>query len=157
MAGLYRSRHIGPTVTADVTRRGFLAGLLGTAVIAALPALPDAEATPPIPASPYDVKPPDGVTYNWVRTSLLGEPDYENLDERIRNGWKFVTPDSHPDMANTTVDIAIERQGLILMYCPTVEVEARRAAEQAAVDAAQPQWWRDAQAAKARRRQNRRD
>ncbi len=116
----------------QTTRRGFLAGLFGTAVIVALP-----KATPaPAPAveaiDPWAITAPPGTTYQWVRTALLGDPDPANVQARLDNGWKFVTPSTHPGAPVSTVEHAIETQGLILMGKPTVEVEKFAASEKAA-------------------------
>ncbi len=120
-------------VTIDLTRRGFLKGLAGTAVIAVLPKVPlkpaqpaIAEAVPP----PATLTPPPGVTYNWVRTWLMGEPDFANVEERIDNGRTFVRPSAHPRMLVEDAAVAFERRGLILMQCPTIECALRHAAEQ---------------------------
>lgn len=115
----------------DLTRRGFLKGLAGVAVIAVLPRAAytpaPSVAAAVVPAT--EAVPPPGITYNWVRTSLLGEPDMENLEGRINNGWTFVRPSAHPEMQTEDAAIAFEHGGLILMQCSTAEVEARRAAE----------------------------
>ena len=121
-------------MTIDLTRRSFLRGLAGTVVIAALPPIPATPVTDPLLASAVapaaDLTPPPGITYNWVRTSLLGEPDIENMEDRIANGWTFVLPSAHPEMPVADATIAFERRGLILMQCPTVECELRHAWEQ---------------------------
>lgn len=120
-------------MTVDLTRRGFLKGLAGTAVIAVLPKVPLAPAQPAIAEAvppPATLTPPHGMTYNWVRTSLMGEPDIENLEDRISNGWTFVRPSAHPDMPVEDAAIAFERRGLILMECPTVDCALRNALEQ---------------------------
>ncbi len=119
-------------MTIDLTRRGFLKGLAGTAVIAVLPKVPLAPAQPAIAEAvppPTALTPPHGMTYNWVRTSLMGEPDLANLEERIDHGWTFVRPSAHPDMPVEDAAIAFERHGLILMQCPTLECELRTAEE----------------------------
>ncbi|MDO6806489.1 hypothetical protein Q4595_28790, partial [Wenyingzhuangia sp. 1_MG-2023] len=45
-------------------------------------------------------------------------------------GWTFVRPAAHPEMQTEDAAIAFENGGLILMECPTVECELRRAWEQ---------------------------
>ena len=116
-------------MTVSPSRRGFLKGLAGVAVIAALPAIPMDPATA---APPVDVlnaaKPPDGTTYQWVRTHLLGVPDIENVEARINNGWTFVAPRDQPHMPVADAELAVENGGLILMQKPTVLVEAERKA-----------------------------
>jgi hypothetical protein len=113
----------------ETTRRGFLAGLAGIFVLAQVPgsihALPDGETIRSW--KPYDVKAPDGWTYEWARSSLLGEPDPANITKRLEHGWTFVEPSAHPEVAavaQMTAERAMEVGGLILMQKPTVEVEA---------------------------------
>lgn len=109
----------------DLTRRGFLAGLLGTAVIVALPKQTTAIA--PDPIDPWSIKAPEGTTYQWVRTALLGEPDPANVQARLDNGWAFVAPTVHPGAPASTVEQAIETHGLILMEKPTAAVQESEA------------------------------
>jgi hypothetical protein len=129
-------------MTVQFSRRGFLQGLFGVSVIAALPTV-IAETQVIGKIATFDVKVPDGITYNWVRTSLLGVPDIENLQDRLNNGWTFVAPAIHPELPHTEATNAIDRMGLVLMQCPTVEVDKRREAEEAAWLAQQPQDWQD--------------
>jgi len=120
-------------VTIDLTRRSFLRGLAGVAVIAVLPKVPFAPASPAIAeavAPTATLTPPPGITYNWVRTALMGEPDMANLEDRLNNGWTFVRPSAHPEMPVENAAIAFERHGLILMQCPTIECALRRTFEQ---------------------------
>ena len=113
----------------DSTRRGFLAGLLGAAVIAVVPkaALIAEPAVQPI--DPFSITAPPGTTYQWVRCALLGEPDPENVELRLKNGWTFVAPAAHPGAPVSTAEKAIAACGLILMQRPTAEVQAQLAAE----------------------------
>lgn len=120
----------------EVSRRGFFAGLFGTAVIAILPKPALALATDPvvIPAiDPWAIKAPDGIIYQWVRTALLGVPDPANVAARLDNGWLFVAPSIHPGAPVSTVERAIEACGLILMEKPTVEVVKALQAEREAM------------------------
>lgn len=41
---------------------------------------------------------PNEVEYKWVRASVLGQPDRENLQRNMLEGWRFVPPDRHPDL-----------------------------------------------------------
>lgn len=117
-------------MTVDLTRRNFLKGLAGTAVIVAmpLPVLP----SQPAPQPPIEVlnsaKPPEGFTYQWVRTHLMGEPDIQNVEDRIQNGWTFVLPKEQPHLPKEDAALAIENGGLILMQKPTADVEAEKRA-----------------------------
>ncbi len=109
-------------MTIETSRRGFLQGLLGLTVVAALPKVPGALALPQS-IDPWGISAPAGLTYQWVRTALLGAPDPENLQKRLDNGWIFVVPEVHPGAPLSTVENAVAFGGLILMQKPTVEVE----------------------------------
>ncbi len=114
----------------ELSRRGFLAGLFGTAVIAVVPKAAEIVLAPEIvPIDPWSIKAPDGTTYQWVRCALLGEPDPQNVKDRLDNGWKFVEPARHVGAPTSTAEKAIETCGLILMEKPTVEVEKTLEAE----------------------------
>jgi hypothetical protein len=127
---LYEAERSDGGFIMHMTRRGFLKGLAGTAVIVATPLKlpPAAEPMPP----PVDVlgsaKAPDGLTYQWVRTHLLGEPDIENVEARINNGWSFVAPKEQPHLPTEDAVLAIEQGGLILMQKATELVEAEKVA-----------------------------
>lgn len=116
----------------EATRRGFLSGLLGVTVVAVLPKMA-------VPATdPFKIVAPDGITYQWVRTALLGVPDPENVQGRLDTGWSFVTPSAHPGAPTSSLGHAIEETGLILMQKPTFKVAedaAREKAEQEKVRA----------------------
>ena len=74
---------------------------------------------------------PAGTTYQWVHTTLMGEPDLQSLHQRLDSGWTFVAPSVHPTSLAMTVDEAIGRQGFCLMGKPTVLIEEQRAKERA--------------------------
>lgn len=118
----------------EATRRGFLAGLFGTAVIVEMPktALALVEPLAPDAIAPWAIIAPPSTTYQWVRTALLGVPDPANVQARIDNGWKFVVPDLYPGAPVSTVEKAIETRGMILMEKPTADVQQSLAAERAA-------------------------
>ncbi len=108
----------------DTSRRGFLKGLLGLTVVAVLPIPSDIGI--PISAKKldlYDIKAPEGTTYQWVRTALLGDPDPENVRLRLTNGWKFVTPAEQPGAPTSELGNAVEKGGLVLMWKPTKDVQ----------------------------------
>ena len=120
----------------DVTRRGFLAGLLGATVIAVVPkAAQVALASEIAPIDPWAIQAPFGTTYQWVRCALLGEPDPLNVEKRLENGWTFVAPSLHPGAPLSTAERAIETCGLILMEKPTIEVNKALAVERKAIEA----------------------
>lgn len=113
-------------MTLDLSRRSFLKGLLATTVVVSMPKAV-AEAVANDPAVLADVTPPPGVTYMWVRTALMGTPDPENVEKRLKNGWKFVEASKVPRASTATLEHAIEAQGLVLMEKPTEQVEAQTA------------------------------
>ena len=117
-------------MTLELTRRGFLQGLLATAVIVSLPKSPSV-AAPVEPIDPFAIKAPDGITYQGVRTALCGEPDPENVQLRLDNGWTFVRPATHPGAPVSSLGHAVETGGLVLMEQPTYLVEERKARERA--------------------------
>ncbi len=113
-------------MTLTATRRGFLAGLLGTSVIAVLPKAPTlAEAAPVL--DPFAIDAPAGITYQWVRCSLMGEPDPQNVQLRLDNGWSFVPPALHPTAPAVDIVRAVEGGGLVLMQKPTHLIEQPKA------------------------------
>lgn len=72
--------------------------------------------------SPYFIPPdivPDGMTYEWKRKQVYGEPDLANMLALQRNGWREVPKDRHPERA-------LELDGLVLMECPTQFVQMSR-------------------------------
>lgn len=115
------------TMTEVVMTREPLALALGTAVIATKPeGLIPSELKPstaPLGLNPWEIVPPPGWTYQWVRCALLGEPDPENVQKRLDNGWQFVVPGAHPGAPVSTVAEAVASDGLILMEKPTVQVK----------------------------------
>lgn len=134
----------------ELTRRGFLS-LFGAAAVVAV--LPSGAALGPViepatcPIDPWAITAPDGWTYQWVRTAVMGVADPENVAKRIDNGWRFVAPEAHPGAPVATVERAIAMLGLILMERPTVEVEKQRAAEHAAAARSWPGFLRGSRAA----------
>lgn len=116
----------------EATRRGFLQGLLGTLVIAQVP-LGVADPLDPLvePIDPFSIRPPDGITYQWVRSALLGEPDPENVQKRLDNGWQFVAPEAHIGAPTCTLGRTIEESGLVLMEKPTLDVQLDQARQRA--------------------------
>lgn len=113
-------------MTLDLSRRSFLKGLLATTVVVSMPKAA-AEALKLDPAVLDEITPPPGVTYMWVRTALMGTPDPENVEKRLKNGWKFVEAAQVPRASTATLEHAIEAQGLVLMEKPTAQVETQQA------------------------------
>lgn len=111
----------------ETTRRGFLAGLFGTMVIAALPKATAAfEDVRVAPAQVPVLTPPDGMSYQWVRAAVYGDETFSRVEECIGNGWQLVPPAVHPDMVAVDIEEAVKSHGLVLMMKPTVTVELER-------------------------------
>lgn len=119
----------------ETTRRGFLAGLLGTSVIAVLP-IPTQQVfgagVTPLDDPFSQILPPDGTTYQWITSAVMGQPCPENVEGFLSRGWKFVLPSAHPGAPTASAENAIATCGLILMQKPTVEQEKTRQAEREA-------------------------
>ena len=122
-------------MTLEPTRRGFLAGLFGLTVVAVVPGGGFDEAAAAVPAAdPFAIQAPEGITYQWVRTALLGEPDPANVEARLCNGWRFVSPSRHPSAPTAQLGATVEMSGLVLMERPTADVEAQERARQPGPD-----------------------
>ncbi len=113
-------------MTITATRRGFLAGLLGTSVIAVLPKASIAGTTPSL--QPYEIAAPDGWTYQWVASHVMGEPTPMNVQARLDSGWAFVAPATHPTVPAVDIARAVDGGGLILMQKESHLVEKPRLA-----------------------------
>lgn len=82
----------------------------------------------PKDTSPFRIRPeivPEGMVYQWRRESLIGEPDTAHIATLRRNGWREVPADRHPDQP-------VRLEGLILMECPAIFVEASNAEDRKA-------------------------
>lgn len=114
-------------------RRDFLIAMLGTNVIAVLPKESSLEDAAPF-LDPYAVEAPEGITYQWVSSSICGEPNPMNIQARLDNGWTFVSPVEHPTLATSAVSQAVERGGLILMQKQSALIEPPKALHQRCFD-----------------------
>lgn len=77
------------------------------------------------------LSPPDGMTYQWVRTAICGEADPKALVSRVASGWTFVPINRHADAVTCPLSEAIHMTGLVLMERPTGEVDWECAKERA--------------------------
>jgi hypothetical protein len=76
---------------------------------------------------------PDNIQVGWFNKSNMNEPDYQNIKNKILEGWQVCSPEMFPSLLGPDVsDIFgasetrfIERYGKILMMIPK-EVWARR-------------------------------
>lgn len=78
---------------------------------------------------------PKGVVYHWVREYIQGEPDDNNVEARLRHGWKPVPADRHPTLVAPLLPGrhredhgVIRRGGLILCEMPKVQYDEYRKA-----------------------------
>jgi hypothetical protein len=44
----------------------------------------------------------EGMTLRWIRISLKGNDDYQNIGKRLAEGWTFVTLEEVPEMIHTS-------------------------------------------------------
>lgn len=42
--------------------------------------------------------PQEGLVFRWIRTALLGQTDNPNVSRRMREGWKPVALEDHPEL-----------------------------------------------------------
>ena len=78
---------------------------------------------------------PEGYEYRWIRASLLGREDANNISYRLQEGWEFVQGselpagwDDLPTLGNDKGRLAgvIFNEGLVLGKCPVETVQERR-------------------------------
>jgi hypothetical protein len=75
----------------------------------------------------------DGMSLRWIRISIRGQEDIQNVGKKLQLGWVFVTPDEVPEMALTSFvreegryQGAICRGDVALVKMPAGKVAARR-------------------------------
>jgi len=79
--------------------------------------------------SPY---PREGITHRWVRTSMLGVPDVQNISGKLREGYEPCKAEDYPEMmmhASTEGRFIgnIEVGGLVLCSIPSEFLKQRDA------------------------------
>lgn len=94
-------------------------------VITALPSPNGGIEPPELPA-------PEGTTYLWANTTLMGEPDTKRLNDLLGSGWAFVAPVAQPDALAMPMGRATAARGFCLMEKATALVEGQRAQDRAA-------------------------
>ena len=74
----------------------------------------------------------DGMSLRWIRISIRGQEDIQNVGKKLQLGWTFVTPDEVPEMALTSFvrdegryQGAVCRGDLALAKMPTGKYQAR--------------------------------
>lgn len=80
--------------------------------------------------------PETGYTYHWVRVSMRGQDDPQNISMKLREGWEPVKASDHPEIAlpgveNDRFKDNIVMGGLMLCKTPTELVEQRNASYEA--------------------------
>jgi hypothetical protein len=73
-----------------------------------------------------------GLTYRWVRTSSLGQPDPANVSSSLQEGWVPVRAVDYPEMEvlpdkTSRFPDGIEIGGLVLCAAPTALMSQRTA------------------------------
>ena len=76
--------------------------------------------------------PQEGVSFRWVRKSMLGKSDPTNFSRKVREGWETCRLEDHPELAlhvdgDAAASGLVEIGGLLLCKMPTEMVEQRNA------------------------------
>lgn len=79
-----------------------------------------------------EVQPRPGWVHRWIRTSIMGNPDNQNVSTRFREGWEAAPAEEYPEFS-TLVDTTngwgkkgcIEIGGLMLCRAPASKMAAR--------------------------------
>lgn len=101
----------------------------GAAVAEIAAAVPAAPPTPVLHPMNLPLKPPEGMVYQWKRVFLTDDtPDFDNLVEMIRAGWKPVPMRRHAEhFSGGEHSYWIEAGGLVLMEKPAKDIPPPRA------------------------------
>lgn len=76
--------------------------------------------------------PRPGITHRWVRTSMMGHSDAQNISSKLREGYEPVKAEDYPEMMMHASDDGrfkgnIEVGGLVLCSIPTEFLKQREA------------------------------
>mgnify|MGYP006284691991 FL=1 len=74
--------------------------------------------------------PEEGVSFRWIRKSMLGTNDPTNFSRKVREGWETCRLEDHPELKLHVDEDAkasglVEIGGLILCKMPTEMIEQR--------------------------------
>jgi len=74
--------------------------------------------------------PRPGLTFRWVRISVLGQPDPSNISNALQEGWVPVRAVDYPEMEvvpdrNSRYPDGIEIGGLLLCACSSARMKQR--------------------------------
>jgi hypothetical protein len=95
------------------------------------------------PSTLPNVRKEDGYAYRWLRKSILGKDDDQNMMSKQDEGWEMVRREDHPELhtSGKTAGL-VEIGGLVLAKTPREFVDQRNSyfrqqteAQTAAVDA----------------------
>ena len=83
------------------------------------------------PSTLPDPTPAPGWKYRWIRTSMLGQSDAQNVSVRMREGWEPVPSEEVPELRLRTDPKRefkgnIEVGGLLLCKAPAEVADGRR-------------------------------
>ena len=76
--------------------------------------------------------PRPGISHRWVRTSMLGVPDVQNISGKLREGYEPVKAEDYPELSMNASNEGrfkggIEAPGLVLCSIPTEFLRQREA------------------------------
>ena len=79
------------------------------------------------PSSLPDPTPEPGISYRWIATHVLGEPQNTNVSTKMREGWEPVKAVDHPELMleGNAKTGNVEIGGLMLCKMATERVQAR--------------------------------
>jgi hypothetical protein len=74
----------------------------------------------------------NGLVLRWLRITLSGQDDYQNIGKHMSEGWEFVLPEEVPEMATSSLvreegryKGTVSRGDVALAKLPTYKADAR--------------------------------
>ena len=75
----------------------------------------------------------DGMVLRWLRITLSGQDDYQNIGKHMSEGWEFVLPEEVPEMATSSLvreegryKGTVSRGDVALAKLPKYKADARQ-------------------------------
>ncbi len=75
----------------------------------------------------------EGMVLRWLRITLSGQDDYQNIGKHMAEGWEFVSPEEVPEMATSSLvreegryKGTVSRGDVALAKLPTYKADARQ-------------------------------
>ena len=75
----------------------------------------------------------EGMVLRWLRITLSGQDDYQNIGKHMTEGWEFVLPEEVPEMATSSLvreegryKGTVSRGDVALAKLPTYKANARQ-------------------------------